>query len=184
MKPLEFPRRGDPIRADWAKDQAEGIRFASVESAQHCRMHQTVTGTHISSQPAFRRHLAIQESDWELVGRSWKCTAKEAFGYHVAANQVPEGVTNDAPYPRVPDNLLLVRTYSAPCTRPGDVFFVTWNASAGCWMLDQNDLQAYVLITSNTPGSDGMFPGIVQAYDPVLDEWFDLYECRVRDVNA
>lgn len=48
--------------------------------------------------------------------------------------------------------------------------------------LDDGDREAVVFITSNMPGADGLYPGIVQRY--VAGVWVTQYACKVKDLNA
>ncbi len=49
--------------------------------------------------------------------------------------------------------------------------------------LDDGDLQAHVLITSNVPDEDGYYPGQVQRYDLAAKTWQTLFDCKVLDIN-
>ena len=53
----------------------------------------------------------------------------------------------------------------------------------GAIRLDDGDLQAHVLITSNVPDADGYYPGEVQRYDVKNKTWETLFECKVVDIN-
>jgi hypothetical protein len=69
---------------------------------------------------------------------------------------------------------------------PARVLWVEPGGGSERWAvirLDDGDLQAHVLITSNVPDADGYYPGEVQRYDVKTKTWETLFECKVVDIN-
>lgn len=48
--------------------------------------------------------------------------------------------------------------------------------------IDDGDFEAVVLITSNIPDEEGLYPGIVERY--VGGSWISQYACKVKDLNS
>ena len=65
---------------------------------------------------------------------------------------------------------------------------VLWMESVGAlrWALvriEQSNLEEIVFITSNTPDSEGFYPGFVQRWDVQTGIWSNRYACKVLDAN-
>ena len=65
---------------------------------------------------------------------------------------------------------------------------VLWMEASGAtrWAIirfDDSNYEEMVYVTSNKPGEDGYYPGIVQRYDIATRAWLSQYSCKVLDAN-
>lgn len=51
------------------------------------------------------------------------------------------------------------------------------------YLFEKEPITQVVRITSSSPNSEGLYPGVVEEYDEEADEWIERESCLVKDLN-